>query len=125
MEAKTRFSPEDIGANNDAHNCAAQKEDNGGLVGFFLGKDLPKVAVRVFTENLQRLLPNVLPVRELVLFAARPGSEAEAAIAEGGACGGEDELQVRDRPLMPPHGGRSAVIEGAGKNLGWMYSFLR
>ncbi|WOL12933.1 3-ketoacyl-CoA synthase 12-like [Canna indica] len=108
-----------IGANNDAHHCAAQKEDNGGLVGFFLGKDLPKAAVRAFSENLQRLLPKVLPVRELVVFAARaarqrlPGlqpSKGAPAAARINFKSGIDHFCL--------HTGGSAVIEGVGKNLG-------
>ncbi|CAL9189708.1 unnamed protein product [Musa hybrid cultivar] len=107
-----------IGANNDAHNCAAQKEDDGGLVGFYLGRDLPKAAVRAFSENLQRLLPKVLPVRELILYAARAArqrlrrskADAAAAAARVNFKAGVDHFCL--------HPGGSAVIEGVGRSLG-------
>ncbi|XP_039827402.1 serine carboxypeptidase-like 34 [Panicum virgatum] len=40
-------------------------------LGVSLSKALPKAAMRAFTENLQRLVPRILPARELARFACR------------------------------------------------------
>lgn len=56
------------GANDDAFNSAVQKEDDMGRVGVHLSKNLPKAAVRAFTENLKRLVPKVLPYHEITLL---------------------------------------------------------
>ncbi|KAG6505622.1 hypothetical protein ZIOFF_037987 [Zingiber officinale] len=114
-----------IGANDDAHQCAAQKEDDRGLVGFFLGKDLPKVAVheqaavRSLTENLQRLLPKVLPTRELLLFAARTARQRLWWLNKAGA-----PLAVAARVNFKSgidhfclHPGGAAVIEAVGRSM--------
>ncbi|KAJ3672147.1 hypothetical protein LUZ60_006868 [Juncus effusus] len=60
-----------IGSQDDSYNCVMQKEDDAGIVGFYLGKGLPKAAVRAFTENLKHLAPKILPYRELITYIYR------------------------------------------------------
>ncbi|KAI4973697.1 hypothetical protein ZWY2020_041478 [Hordeum vulgare] len=48
-------------ADDEAHTCALQREDEDGHVGISLSKDLPKAAVRALTLNLRRLARRVLP----------------------------------------------------------------
>uniref|UniRef100_A0ACD5YF58 Uncharacterized protein n=1 Tax=Avena sativa TaxID=4498 RepID=A0ACD5YF58_AVESA len=60
-----------IAANDDAHLCALQREDDEGRVGITLSKNLPKAAVRAFSVNLRTLAPLILPVAELARFSVQ------------------------------------------------------
>ncbi|KAF8728846.1 hypothetical protein HU200_018133 [Digitaria exilis] len=115
-----------IGANDDAHACATQREDEEGRVGISLSKSLPKAAVRAFAVNLRRLAPRVLPVSELARFAARllwrrllsstspsPGKKVIA--------GGEGAPKIDFKKGVEHfclHPGGTAVIEAVKKSLG-------
>ncbi|XP_008796343.1 3-ketoacyl-CoA synthase 12-like [Phoenix dactylifera] len=106
-----------IGASDDAHGCAMQKEDDVGRVGFHLSKSLPKAAARAFSDNLQTLAPQVLPVRELLLYIARGvrqmlngGSKDPTAAARVNFKAGVEHFCL--------HPGGAAVIEGVGRSLG-------
>jgi 3-ketoacyl-CoA synthase len=112
-----------IGASDDAHACALQREDAEGRVGISLSKALPKAAVRAFTENLQRLAPRILPARELARFASRlllrklllaPRNNSKA---EGGASSPKIDFKTGvDHFCLHPGG--TAVIEAVRKSLG-------
>ncbi|XP_044963080.1 3-ketoacyl-CoA synthase 12-like [Hordeum vulgare subsp. vulgare] len=58
-------------ADDEAHASALQRDDGNGRVGISLSKALPKAAVRALTLNLRSLIPRLLPVSELLRFAAR------------------------------------------------------
>ncbi|CAM0870475.1 unnamed protein product [Alopecurus aequalis] len=60
-----------IAADDDAHVCAFQREDEDGRVGMRLSKNLPKAAVQAFSVNLRTLVPRILPLTELARFAAQ------------------------------------------------------
>ncbi|KAL0357386.1 UNVERIFIED_CONTAM: 3-ketoacyl-CoA synthase 12 [Sesamum calycinum] len=57
------------GSKDESYDCCIQKEDEKGLVGFHLGKNLPKAATRAFVDNLKEIAPKILPVRELLRFS--------------------------------------------------------
>ena len=59
-----------IGAYDDVHAAAVQREDADGRLGVSLSKNLPKAAVHAFSENFQRLAPRILPAAELARFTA-------------------------------------------------------
>ena len=59
-----------VAANDDAYSAIFQREDADNLVGFSINKTLPKAAVRAFATNLKRLVPRILPFRELLRLAA-------------------------------------------------------
>ena len=55
-----------------AHPCSAviQREDDEGIVGVKIGKELMTVAGKALEANITRLGPLVLPMSEKLLFAA-------------------------------------------------------
>ncbi|WOK98038.1 3-ketoacyl-CoA synthase 3-like [Canna indica] len=111
-----------IGADDDAYNCAMQKEDDDGRVGFHLSKNLPKAAVRAFSKNLQRLAPKVLPVGEQALYALRTlrhrlwTSKVVKVDAKSTAAARVNFKSGVDHFCL--HTGGAAVIEAVGKALG-------
>ncbi|XP_010043605.2 3-ketoacyl-CoA synthase 12 [Eucalyptus grandis] len=58
------------GARDESYECCIQQEDAQGRIGFHLGKTLPKAATRALVDNLKAISPKILPIRELVRFAA-------------------------------------------------------
>ncbi|KAF3341135.1 3-ketoacyl-CoA synthase 12-like protein [Carex littledalei] len=105
------------GANDNAYNCAMQKEDDEGIVGMHLGKSLPKAAVHAFSENFQRLVPKILPYRELALYVYRtikqkvvkPAGKGNLAMTQIDYKTGIDHFCL--------HTGGPAVIEAVGRAL--------
>ncbi|KZV28683.1 3-ketoacyl-CoA synthase 3-like [Dorcoceras hygrometricum] len=57
------------GAKDESYEACLQREDEKGLVGFHLDKNLPKAATRAFVDNLKQIALKILPVKELVRFA--------------------------------------------------------
>jgi 3-ketoacyl-CoA synthase len=58
------------GADDEAYQCVYQCEDKDGIVGVRLSKELMKVAGRTLKQNITELGPKVLPLSEILLFAA-------------------------------------------------------
>ena len=54
----------------NARRCVYQREDDAGVVGVELNRDLVKVASKALERNLTRLGPLVLPLGEKAAFAA-------------------------------------------------------
>ncbi|KAF3341134.1 3-ketoacyl-CoA synthase 12-like protein [Carex littledalei] len=106
-----------IGANDDAFNSAVQKEDGMGRVGVHLSKSLPKSAVRAFSHNLKRLMPKVLPYREMALLVYRivkqkvvqRNAKLNTMVAQIDFKSGVDHFCL--------HTGGTAVIDAVGRAL--------
>ncbi|CAL8467330.1 g6867 [Coccomyxa elongata] len=58
-----------LGSDNEAYNAVIQKEDDDGLVGVKIGKELMKVAGRALKVNITQLGQKVLPLSEQLIFA--------------------------------------------------------
>ncbi|CAN6984872.1 unnamed protein product [Brassica rapa subsp. trilocularis] len=56
------------GSDDRSYGCALQEDDEDGLVGVSLSKDLPMVAARTLKINIATLGPLVLPIREKLRF---------------------------------------------------------
>ncbi|KAF8112309.1 hypothetical protein N665_0065s0083 [Sinapis alba] len=56
------------GSDDKSYGCARQEDDEDGLVGVSLSKDLPMVAARTLKINIATLGPHVLPIREKLRF---------------------------------------------------------
>lgn len=109
------------GAKEDSYNCCIQREDQKGLIGFHLGKDLPKAATRAFVDNLKEIAPKILPVTELFRFLvvsyARRLKQSRAKIGGGGG-GSRAAINFKtgvDHFCL--HTGGKAVIDGIGQSL--------
>ncbi|KAL6501167.1 hypothetical protein OROHE_025030 [Orobanche hederae] len=57
-----------LGADDEAHTCCMQREDDEGRLGFYLGKNLPKTAKRALTKNISDLATKALPLREIIRY---------------------------------------------------------
>uniref|UniRef100_A0ACD5ZLV8 Uncharacterized protein n=1 Tax=Avena sativa TaxID=4498 RepID=A0ACD5ZLV8_AVESA len=103
-----------VAANDDAYSAILQREDADNLVGFSISKTLPKAAVRAFATNLKRLVPRILPVRELARLAAdllhQKLSRSERIKIDLNLKAGVDHFCL--------HSGGVAVIEAVKKNFG-------
>lgn len=60
-----------IGASDDAYRCIWQEEDNDGVKGVRLSKDVPKIAGRALTKNVTRLAKLILPYHELIRYGIK------------------------------------------------------
>ncbi|XP_047333366.1 3-ketoacyl-CoA synthase 12-like [Impatiens glandulifera] len=108
------------GGRDESYGCCLQKEDDNGRIGFYLGRNLPKAATKAFIENLKRIIPNILPIRELLRFSI-------ASFAWKWIYGyGSRKRGLGFRPIVNLktgvnhfclHTGGKAVIDGIGKSL--------
>ncbi|CAM8949466.1 unnamed protein product [Rhodiola kirilowii] len=107
------------GAREESYQCCHQKEDNQNRTGFYLNKELPKVATRAFVENLKLLCPQILPVRELLRFAIASQIRKISTMSKTGSKPKRPSINFRtgvDHFCI--HTGGKAVIEGIKANLG-------
>ena len=58
-----------LASDDEAYNAVIQREDDEGIVGVKIGKELMKVAGRALEANISALGPKVLPLSEKLLFA--------------------------------------------------------
>ncbi|KAM0949338.1 putative very-long-chain 3-oxoacyl-CoA synthase [Dioscorea sansibarensis] len=99
---------------DEAFNCAYQREDEIGHTGMSLSKNLLKAAALAFMQNLKTLAPKVLPITEIVRFVI-----AGIYVRSKGS-GGGDGVSVNFKAGIDHfviHSGGAAVIDGVGKSL--------
>ncbi|KAK9917836.1 hypothetical protein WJX75_008739 [Coccomyxa subellipsoidea] len=58
-----------LGASDEAYNAVIQREDDDGVIGVKIGKELMKCAGKALTANITQLGPLVLPISEQLIFA--------------------------------------------------------
>ncbi|PIN23956.1 Very-long-chain 3-oxoacyl-CoA synthase [Handroanthus impetiginosus] len=109
------------GAKDESYDCCTQKEDDKGFVGFHLGKNLPKSATRAFVDNLKEIAPRILPVRELLRFAAlQLVRKLHQKWSKSGVGGGASRSAINFRAGVDHfclHTGGKAVIDAIEQNL--------
>ncbi|XP_042030216.1 3-ketoacyl-CoA synthase 1-like [Salvia splendens] len=101
------------GADDKSYNCVYQKEDDTGMVGVSLARELMAVAGDALKTNITTLGPLVLPLSEQVMFLVRLVKRKV--------------LGARVRPYIPDfklafehfciHAGGRAVLDAIEKNL--------
>ncbi|XP_026419704.1 3-ketoacyl-CoA synthase 19-like [Papaver somniferum] len=106
-----------LGSSDEAYECVMQKEDELGITGFHLGKNLPKAATRAFIKNLTVLAPKILPIRELIRYVLVSNllRYMKNSSPKQSGSGVNFKTGVDHFCLHP---GGKAVIEGVEKNLG-------
>ncbi|KAM0949334.1 putative very-long-chain 3-oxoacyl-CoA synthase [Dioscorea sansibarensis] len=104
----------DLGANDEAFNCAYEKEDELGHTGMCLSKYLVKAAALAFMQNLKILAPKVLPVTELVRFVMA-GIYGRIKVSSGAGSVSVNFKAGIDHFVI--HSGGAAVIDGVGRSL--------
>ncbi|CAN1230735.1 3-ketoacyl-CoA synthase 12 [Linum grandiflorum] len=102
------------GGKDESYGCCIQKEDEHGRSGFYLGKNLPKVATRAFVENLREISPKILPIRELLRFMILYSIRKLTTAANRGRKVINFKTGVEHFCI---HTGGKAVIDGIGKSL--------
>lgn len=58
-----------LGSDDEAYNAVIMREDDEGIVGVKIGKELMRCAGRALENNITRLGPKVLPLSEQLIFA--------------------------------------------------------
>ncbi|KAJ8616165.1 hypothetical protein MRB53_035537 [Persea americana] len=107
-----------LGSNDEAYQCAMQREDDMGRRGFHIGKNLPKVGAVAMYENLKVLAIKTLPIKELVRYLV---STLVQRKGEKGAPSASGSVRVNFKAGIDHfcvHPGGAAVVNGVGKSLG-------
>lgn len=105
-----------LGADDVAYECVFQREDDAGVVGVELNRDLVKVAGRALERNLTTMGPLVLPLSEQLKFAGALAARALLPRSMRPAAYVPDFKKAFDHFCL--HAGGRGVIEGLGKQLG-------
>ena len=119
-----------------AHRCVYQCEDEAGVCGVELSKDIAAIAAKTLRDNLTILGPHVLPIREQARVLASIAARRVAAALNDAAgrlgikrlpFSGEGGRYVRPPVYVPDfklglqhfciHAGGRAVIDGIEANL--------
>ena len=119
-----------------AHRCVYQCEDDAGVCGVELSKDIAAIAAKTLRDNLTILGPHVLPIREQARVLASIAARRVAAALNGAAgrlgikrlpFSGDGGRYARPPVYVPDfklglqhfciHAGGRAVIDGIEANL--------
>ncbi|KAK9282942.1 hypothetical protein L1049_011167 [Liquidambar formosana] len=103
------------GSNDEAYGCCMQVEDELGYRGFRLTKSLTKAGAQALTQNLRVLLPQVLPIWELLRYTSVSRLRNVFNNHTAGVKAGVNLKAGIEHFCIHP-GGR-AVIDGVGKSL--------
>nr|GEW97343.1 3-ketoacyl-CoA synthase 12-like [Tanacetum cinerariifolium] len=107
-----------MGANDEAHTCCRQQEDDQGHIGFFLGKNLPKTATRALTENLRTIAPKIMPLAAICRYVLQVNIQKLGAKYLNKKVAKKVSLNFKlgvDHFCLHPGG--KAVIEGVQRSL--------
>ncbi|XP_052188589.1 3-ketoacyl-CoA synthase 4-like [Diospyros lotus] len=98
------------GADEGSYRAAFQEEDDKGITGFSLTKDLVRVAGTNLREHIKILAPRVLPLSQLVRYCY------SAAVSRGGSKPAPPDFRTAFEHMCVHTGGK-AVIEQVGRVL--------
>jgi 3-ketoacyl-CoA synthase len=104
-----------LGGDDVAYECVFQHEDASGIVGVELNRDLVKVAGRALERNLTKMAPLVLPVSEMVKYAAVAAARALLPRHRAPPPYTPDFKKAFDHFCL--HAGGRGVIDGLAKQL--------
>ncbi|KAF5954152.1 hypothetical protein HYC85_007008 [Camellia sinensis] len=98
-------------------DAACRGKMTEGRLGFYLGKNLPKVATRAFVDNLKEIAPKILPLRELLRFTIASFARKMTQTSSKGG-GGRPVINFKTGvDHFCVHTGGKAVIDGIGQSL--------
>ncbi|KAM0864980.1 hypothetical protein ACQ4PT_043552 [Festuca glaucescens] len=105
------------GADDAAYNAAVQMEDEDGMVGVALTKDLVRVAGAGLRQHIATLAPYVLPVSELLRYVYRVAWAYSGGNPKAAAALVPDFQRAFEHMCI--HSGGKAVIDTVAKLMGF------
>ena len=91
-----------LGADDVAYECVFQREDDRGVVGVELNRDLVKVAGRALERNLTKMGPLVLPLAEQLKSLISSARSTTSACTRAGAASSKGSASSSGCPLTRP-----------------------
>ncbi|KAJ4813755.1 3-ketoacyl-CoA synthase [Rhynchospora pubera] len=101
------------GADDSAYGAAIQMDDEDGMVGVALTKDLIRVAGTSLRRHISTLAPHVLPLSEMVRYAYRVAKSYLSRDKKAASMQVPDFTKAFDHICF--HAGGKAVIDSVGK----------
>ncbi|KAJ3704699.1 hypothetical protein LUZ61_008404 [Rhynchospora tenuis] len=110
------------GADDSAYGAAIQMDDEDGMVGVALTKDLIRVAGTSLRRHISTLAPHVLPLSEMVRYAYRVGKSYLAGDKKSASLQVPDFTKAFEHICF--HAGGKAVIDSVGKLMKFEHGVL-